>query len=276
MENLVIILKGFILGIANVIPGVSGGTLAITLGIYERLLSVINHFKDKLKENIKFILFLLIGIVIAILVFSNIIGFCLEKYPFATILFFIGIILGGLPTLFKKVKNTVNLSNLIIFFITFGIVMILTFIRPDNNEVSLDSLNIVKIIGLFFSGAIASASMLLPGISGSFVLMLFGYYKPIINSIRELTKFNNLMHNIIVLGFAGIGILLGIFIAARLIEWLLKKYEVKTYYGIIGFVIASIISIFITAVSNPIGTIEIIVGILLLLTGILVAKFVGE
>ena len=276
MENLVIILKGFILGIANVIPGVSGGTLAITLGIYERLLSVINHFKDKLKENIKFILFLLIGIVIAILVFSNIIGFCLEKYPFATILFFIGIILGGLPTLFKKVKNTVNLSNLIIFFITFGIVMILTFIRPDNNEVSLDSLNIIKIIGLFFSGAIASASMLLPGISGSFVLMLFGYYKPIINSIRELTKFNNLMHNIIVLGFAGIGILLGIFIAARLIEWLLKKYEVKTYYGIIGFVIASIISIFITAVSNPIGTIEIIVGILLLLTGILVAKFVGE
>ena len=276
MENLVIILKGFILGIANVIPGVSGGTLAITLGIYERLLSVINHFKDKLKENIKFILFLLIGIVIAILVFSNIIGFCLEKYPFATILFFIGIILGGLPTLFKKVKNTVNLSNLIIFFITFGIVMILTFIRPDNNEVSLDSLNIIKIIGLFFSGAIASASMLLPGISGSFVLMLFGYYKPIINSIRELTKFNNLMHNIIVLSFAGIGILLGIFIAARLIEWLLKKYEVKTYYGIIGFVIASIISIFITAVSNPIGTIEIIVGILLLLTGILVAKFVGE
>ena len=276
MENLVIILKGFILGIANVIPGVSGGTLAITLGIYERLLSVINHFKDKLKENIKFLLFLLIGIVIAILVFSNIIGFCLEKYPFATILFFIGIILGGLPTLFKKVKNTVNLSNLIIFFITFGIVMILTFIRPDNNEVSLDSLNIIKIIGLFFSGAIASASMLLPGISGSFVLMLFGYYKPIINSIRELTKFNNLMHNIIVLGFAGIGILLGIFIAARLIEWLLKKYEVKTYYGIIGFVIASIISIFITAVSNPIGTIEIIVGILLLLTGILVAKFVGE
>ena len=276
MENLVIILKGFILGIANVIPGVSGGTLAITLGIYERLLSVINQFKDKLKENIKFILFLLIGIVIAILVFSNIIGFCLEKYPFATILFFIGIILGGLPTLFKKVKNTVNLSNLIIFFITFGIVMILTFIRPDNNEVSLDSLNIIKIIGLFFSGAIASASMLLPGISGSFVLMLFGYYKPIINSIRELTKFNNLMHNIIVLSFAGIGILLGIFIAARLIEWLLKKYEVKTYYGIIGFVIASIISIFITAVSNPIGTIEIIVGILLLLTGILVAKFVGE
>ena len=90
MNNLILILKGFILGIANIIPGVSGGTLAITLGIYEKLIDIISNFKEKFKENIKFILLLVLGIVIALLVFSNIIGYCLDKFPFITILFFIG------------------------------------------------------------------------------------------------------------------------------------------------------------------------------------------
>ena len=123
---------------------------------------------------------------------------------------------------------------------------------------------------------IASASMLLPGISGSFVLMLIGYYHPIVNAIRSLTKFENIVHNFIVLGVAGFGILLGIVLAAKLIEYLLDKYEIPTYYGIIGFVIASIISIFITAVSSSVTILEIIVGIVLMIVGMFIAKFIGE
>ncbi len=275
MKDLIIVLKGFILGIANIIPGVSGGTLAITLGIYEKLLSIINHFKDEFKKNIKFLIYLAIGIVIAILVFSNIISICLDKYTFATILFFIGIILGGLPKLFNKVKDKFNINNLLVLIITFSIVIFMKFIST-NNVVSLNNIDFIKIITLFFAGMIASSSMLLPGISGSFVLMLFGYYEPIINSIKELTRFNNIMHNLIILSIMGIGIILGILVAARIIEYLLKKYEIKTYYGIIGFVLASIISIFITAVSSTVGIVEIIVGILLLFIGIIIARFIGD
>lgn len=275
-ENILTMLKGFVLGIANIIPGVSGGTLAITLGIYEKLIETISHLKNRFKENFKFILFLVLGVGISLLVCSNIVSFCLEKYPFATILFFIGIILGGVPNLFNKVKNTFKVSNLMIFLITFSIVMLMTFLSVKDKNVSLESLNLIKIVILFFSGFIASASMLLPGISGSFVLMLIGFYEPIINSIKDLTRFNNLTHNIIILSSMGIGIIVGIIVAAKLIEWLLKKYEIPTYYGILGFVIASIISIFITALSYSVGVIQAIVGVILLIIGIMISRVIGD
>lgn len=200
----------------------------------------------------------------------------MDSYPFATILFFIGIILGGMPMLFKKVKNTKGAVNILVFLIAFSIVMLMTFISSSDKSVSLETLSIGKLILLLLCGMIASASMLLPGISGSFVLMLLGYYHPIINAIRELTKFQNLFHNIVVLGVAGIGILIGIIVAAKLIEWLLNKYEIPTYYGIIGFVIASIASIFITAISNSVGIIEVAVGIILMCVGIVLAKLIGD
>lgn len=275
-DKILLILKGFVLGIANIIPGVSGGTLAITLGIYERLIEAISHFFKKFKENIIFVALLGSGILLSLALFSNVIGFCLDNYPFATILFFIGFILGGLPLLFKKVKGTVNVGNSFVFVIAFSIVMLMTFMSVGDKSISLDTLNVGKGISLFFSGVIASATMLLPGISGSFVLMLIGYYYPIVNAIRELTKFQNLLHNFLVLGIAGIGILVGIVLAAKLIEWLLEKYEIPTYYGIIGFVIASIISIFITAIGNTVGVVEIIVGMVLMLVGMVLSKVIGD
>ena len=152
----------------------------------------------------------------------------------------------------------------------------MTFMSVGEKNVSLDTLSIGKVLLLFISGVVASSSMLLPGISGSFVLMLLGYYYPIVNAIRGLTKFQDFFHNVIILGIAGVGILVGIVIAAKLIEWLLDKHEVPTYYGIIGFVIASIISIFITALSNIGNIYEIIVGIVLLLLGMFLSNFIGE
>ena len=275
-DKVLLILKGFVLGIANIIPGVSGGTLAITLGIYERMIEAISHFFSNFKDNLKFIMLLGIGIILSLALFSNVIGFCLDKFPFATIMFFIGIILGGTPILFKKVKGTENVGNYLVFAAAFLIVILMTFASAGDKSISLDTLSIGKAITLFFSGMIASASMLLPGISGSFVLMLIGYYHPIVNAIRSLTKFENILHNFIVLGIAGLGILLGIVLAAKLIEYLLDKYEIPTYYGIIGFVIASIISIFITAVSSVVPILEIIVGIVLMIVGMFISKFIGE
>ena len=245
IDNLLLILKGFILGIANVIPGVSGGTLAISLGIYERILNVINHFRKNIKENIKFILLLGLGLVLAIGLFSNIIGYTLEHYPFATILFFIGFIIGGLPILFKKVKGNIKISNIFIFLVTFSLVMLMTFVNVSSKSASLSNINISLLLILFGCGFIAAATMILPGISGSFILMLIGYYEPIINTIRDVTKFNDLFNNLIILGVFGIGVLTGIIAMSRFIEWLLNRYEVKTYYGILGFIIASIISIFV-------------------------------
>lgn len=275
-DKITLFLKGFVMGIANIIPGISGGTLALTLGIYEKLIDIISHFTKNIKENIKFIILLGSGIVLSILLFSNIISYCLENYRFPTILFFIGIIIGGLPLLLKKVKGTSNISNYIIFSITFMIIMIMTFASVKDNNISLSVINIGTIIGLFISGVIAATTMILPGISGSFMLMLFGYYTPIVNAISDLSKLNNILHNLIILGFLGMGILVGIFASAKAIEALLKKYEIKTYYGILGFVVASIISIFITSISNTINAIQIIVGIIFMILGIILGKVMSK
>lgn len=275
-ENIMLILKGFALGIANVIPGVSGGTIAVILGIYEKLIDILSNLKTKLKENFKYLLFLAIGLILAIGLFSNAVTFCLKNYPFATILFFIGFIIGGMPPLLNKVKSKIDIKSVICFIIAFTVVMLMAFITPDTMNKSLDIINIKTLIILFLIGVLGAASMVLPGISGSFVLMLIGYYEPIMNSISEFTKLNNLTHNILILAMFGLGVLFGIIFMAKLIKILLEKYEIPMYMGIIGFVIASAISIFVSVIGSSYGVLQIIIGVILMFVGIIASRMISK
>ena len=275
-ENIMLILKGFALGIANVIPGVSGGTIAVILGIYEKLIDILSNLKTKLKENFKYLLFLAIGLILAIGLFSNAVTFCLKNYPFATILFFIGFIIGGMPPLLNKVKSKIDIKSVICFIIAFTVVMLMAFITPDTMNKSLDIINIKTLIILFLIGVLGAASMVLPGISGSFVLMLIGYYEPIMNSISEFTKLNNLTHNILILAMFGLGVLFGIIFMAKLIKILLEKYEIPMYMGIIGFVIASAISILVSVIGSCYGVLQIIIGVILMFVGIIASRMISK
>ncbi len=275
-ENIMLILKGFALGIANVIPGVSGGTIAVILGIYEKLIDILSNLKTKLKENFKYLLFLAIGLILAIGLFSNAVTFCLKNYPFATILFFIGFIIGGMPPLLNKVKSKIDIKSVICFIIAFTVVMLMAFITPDTMNKSLDIINIKTLIILFLIGVLGAASMVLPGISGSFVLMLIGYYEPIMNSISEFTKLNNLTHNILILAMFGLGVLFGIIFMAKLIKILLEKYEIPMYMGIIGFVIASAISILVSVIGSSYGVLQIIIGVILMFIGIIASRMISK
>ena len=268
MKNLILIIKGIVIALANIIPGVSGGTLMITLGVYEQIIDIISHPFKNLKNNWKFILFIGIGAVAGILGFSKLISYCLDKFPLATPLFFIGLIIGGLPLLFRKgkVKDNIKVSNVIIFLITFGIVLLFTFLNSENNVVTITT-DIKGIVLLFLVGMVSASSMIIPGISGSFMLMLLGYYKPIIDTVSNLTKFNNLWDNLKILIPFGFGLVFGIVLVAKLIEYLLKKYEVKTYFGVIGFVLASIIAIIVPLFKVSFNVVELIVGIILLVLG---------
>jgi putative membrane protein len=275
-ENIMLILKGFALGIANVIPGVSGGTIAVILGIYEKLIDILSNLKTKLKENFKYLLFLAIGLILAVGLFSNAVTFCLKNYPFATILFFIGFIIGGMPPLLNKVKSKIDIKSVICFIIAFTVVMLMAFITPDTMNKSLDIINIKTLIILFLIGVLGAASMVLPGISGSFVLMLIGYYEPIMNSISEFTKLNNLTHNILILAMFGLGVLFGIIFMAKLIKILLEKYEIPMYMGIIGFVIASAISILVSVIGSSYGVLQIIIGVILMFVGIIASRMISK
>lgn len=268
MKNIVLIIKGIVIALANIIPGVSGGTLMITLGVYEQIIDIISHPFKNLKNNWKFILFIGIGVVAGVLGFSKLISYCLDKFPLATPLFFIGLILGGLPLLFRKgkVKDNIKVSNILIFLITFGIVLLFTFLKSGDNVVTITT-DLKGIILLFLVGIVSASSMIIPGISGSFMLMLLGYYKPIIDVVSNLTKFNSLWDNLKVLIPFGIGLVVGIVLVAKLIEYLLKRFEVKTYFGVIGFVLASIIAIIVPLFKVSFSVIELMVGIILLVIG---------
>lgn len=245
MGNVIIFVKGMILGLANVIPGVSGGTLAITLGLYEKIIHAVTHFFSDFKNNIKLLIPLILGAVIAILALSKVIDYSLENHEIETVMLFGGLILGGLPLLFKKVKGKkVKSQHIATFVLTFAVIILLSILNPGDAVASLDVISLKNIVLLFLVGVIAAATMVIPGISGSFVLMLLGFYKPIIETISSLTSFTNVGHNLIVLGVFGVGVLVGIFVVAKIIEYLLEKKETLTYYAILGFVTSSIVGIF--------------------------------
>ena len=285
-DNLMLIIKGFIMGIANIIPGVSGGTLAIILGIYEKFIGAISNIFSNFKENLKFLLLVFIGMGLSLVTMSNVITYSYENFPIPTTMFFMGLVIGGIPLLYKKVKGKKEkkeISSWIIFFATFSIVIIIALsdkiFAGTLGTVDFSNMSLGNYILLFLVGAIAAATMIIPGVSGSLVLMLLGYYYPIINLIKELTQFNNLFSNLLVAGVFGVGILVGIVLISKLIEFLFKRFEIKTYYGVLGFIFASIIAIPIATFSEVQITFDLLHMVVGVLTGVLggiIAYKLGE
>lgn len=285
-DVIVLTIKGFIMGLANIIPGVSGGTLALTLGIYEKFIQAISHFFSQIKENIKFLLPIGIGMVLAIISMSRIIDASYSNFPIPTTMFFMGLVMGGVPLLIKKVKGqkeTKEISSYLILSLSFVFVILLALSEQLFNvsfKADLINMNFTKYIMLFIVGIITAATMVIPGISGSLVLMLLGYYYPVLKVVKSLTKFQNLTQNFMIATVFGIGILLGIILIAKLIEFLLEKYEVKTYFGVIGFILASIIAIPIATINSiqnlEFNILQIIIGLIFLSIGLIIGNKLGD
>ena len=281
MDSLILVIKGFFIGIANIIPGVSGGTIALILGVYEKIINVISHFTKDIRKNLSFIIPIIIGIVLSILILSGVISYSYKVYPIIVTMFFMGLVLGGVPFIYKKIinKDKVKISSLIIFLLTFSLVISMSFINESSYEVSLNNLQIFGYIKLILVGIIASGTMVIPGISGSLVLMLLGYYYPILTIIKELLSFKNLFSNIIVISLFLIGVIIGIILFVKLIEHLFKRHEQKTYYGIFGFVLASFLAIPIKTfmkISYTFIPFELVIGLILMGIGFMISYKLGD
>ena len=285
MKSIILVIKGFIMGIANIIPGVSGGTLALILGIYEDFIGAISHFFSNLKKNLAFLMPIVIGVGLAIVLLSRVIDYSYKHYPIPTSLFFVGLVLGGIPLIYNKVKGKKDSKkgiNYLIFSLTFLLVIVMScsdLIFNTEFTVSLSNMNFSKYLLLFIVGIVAAATMVIPGVSGSLVLMLLGYYYPVVAVIKEFTSFKNLGSNFIILAIFGLGVLIGIVLISKLIEFLFKKYETKTYYGVLGFIIASIIAIPLSTMLEMtihFSMIQILIGIILLLIGYKISLSLGD
>jgi len=267
-DKIILILKGIIIGAGKIIPGVSGGMLAITLNVYDKGIKAISEFFKDIKNNLTFLLTLGIGILISIVTLSKIIKFSLNNFYLPTMLLFIGLIIGGIPSVIKEAKQEKSVKSIIIMVISFIFIFVLSIISTifssNNKEISF--------IPLLLMGVIDAITMIVPGISGTAILMMFGYYDIIITSFGTITDISLLGYNLSVLIPFGIGLVLGTIVLSKIIDYLLEKYRISSYYAIIGFTISSVLLLLGETLKNNYGIGEIIVSILLLIIGYFISR----
>ena len=276
------ILQGMVVGIANIIPGVSGGTMMVAMGLYDRLIHAITHLKSEFKESMKLLIPIFAGAGIAIIALSRLFEFLLATWPIPTNFAFCGLIAGSLPFIFKKVKgHKVTVSKIIPFLIFFGVVILMALLGETGGASADVSFGFVNVLKLFGVGVIAAATMVVPGVSGSMMLMLLGYYDTILKAINDfvdaLVKFDmgGLATGLGILAPFGIGVVIGIFLIAKLIEFIFSKAEIHAYYGIIGLILASPIAILMKTDWSGFSVLMIGIGILTFGLGWFIASKLG-
>lgn len=275
------IFRGVAIGIANIIPGVSGGTMMVSMGIYQKVIGAVTGVFRHWKQSIQVLFPYVIGMALGIVGLSFAIGFLFETYPFQTAMLFIGLIFGGLPMILPKVAGKLpSLTEILLFAAFFALIIWMQFWDTGASQ-NLEP-GFYSTVTLFVIGAIAAATMVIPGVSGSMVLMSLGYYTPIINHINSFIfavvklDIEKILSCMAILVPFGIGVLLGIFLIAKLIEFLLEKHERKTYFAILGLVLSSPVAVL---GGIPFGTLNvgvILIGIILFLAGCGIAFLLGK
>ena len=309
---LILFIKGIVVGVANIIPGVSGGTIAVVTGIFDPLIEAINTLFKKFLKNLKFLVPVGLGLVVGIVAFSKIIKAALVNFPLQTGLFFAGLVLGSVPLILKKAydssrkgrieagaaetgidaekaETTAGKGFRMIYLVPFALcavavvtlAVVQTFFMGDTGSVAaaeLPELNIGNIMKLFFGGVISAGAMVVPGVSGSLVMMLIGIYDDVLAIISGLVSFGN-MHTVLSAALCALplalGIVVGIFTIAKIISFLFKKFTTGTYYGILGLLCGSVLALLINLWQYNIkfSVLGIIIAILCAAAGTAVSYF---
>lgn len=277
------ILKGIVIGLANIIPGVSGGTMAVSMGIYDKIIHCVTHLFKEFKQSVLFLLPIGIGAVIAIGGLTFVIPVMFARFPLQTNLLFIGLIVGGLPAIWKKVKgNSIRIGHVIAFLLFFALVVgmgVLGETEGKAADLSFSFLNVVKLFGV---GVIASATMVIPGVSGSMILLLIGYYNPVITAIKDfltaLLAFDmpGILTGCGILIPFGIGVVAGIFVIAKIVEVIFTKFPLHAYWAIIGLIVASPIGILLAGEIGAVTVLAVLTGVVTFAAGVFIAIKLGD
>ena len=262
---MLLFLKGIIVGIGKIMPGVSGAMLAINLNVYERLINAITSFFDDVRDNLKFLLLFGFGILIPIIFGSKIILYLFNNYKFITICFFLGLIIGGTYFFSKKIKY--NKKN--ILFITIIIVITLIFcLIPFNYNLKLNN----NIFVYFIGGYIEIFASIIPGISATSLLMMLGIYDDILLMVSNALNINYILSNISSYVSYILGMFISFIINIYLIKYLFKKYRNTTYIFILCLSLMSIIYLLITTLNISYTFLDITIGIILFIFGFILSK----
>lgn len=277
------VLKGMVIGIANIIPGVSGGTMMVAMGIYDKLIHCITHIFKEFKKSFLFLLPIAIGMGIAIIGGSLGIEALFENFPLQTNLLFIGLIVGGLPAIWKNVKGkSIRFGHILSFLAFFALVVVMALLGEKEGSAVDLSLSVVNVLKLFGVGVIAAGTMVIPGVSGSMVLLLLGYYNPIVSAINDflgaLTSFdmNGILTGLGILAPFGIGVVVGVLAIAKVIEIIFNKCPLYAYWAIIGLIVASPIAIIAMASLPALTVLNVSTALVALCVGVFIAMKLGD
>ena len=274
------IVRGVAIGVAFIIPGFSGGSIAAILGIYERLISAIADIFKDFKNSVKTLFPVGLGMIIGVLSLLFPLSWALESFPIPTVSLFVGLAIGGMPSITDNVRGKrIIYKNLIAMIIPAVIVLAISFM-PIGADKNLTSLTFGGYALLFLIGILGSSALVVPGISGSMLLLILGYYNPIVNLVTDhLLLGKDIGISILVLGITAIGIAVGFIGISAIMKFLLKNYPRATYFAIIGFIAGSIPTIYVSTVKEagmtlktlPSSPLHWIMCVLLLAVGFLIS-----
>ncbi len=280
-------LNGLSFGIIETVPGVSGGTIAIILGFYSELIESLNHFTENAKKHTKFLIPISLGIATGLVIFSSIMSYLLKYVSFPTMTFFIGLTVGIIPLIYVKVKEPKQWFKskvLVLILIAFFTVLVVSNLKPLPVEV-INHIDAPFMLFIFLAGVIAAIALVIPGLSGSFILLLLGIYPLVTYSVSSigvlLTDITNtaLMLDIAkVLVPLALGVIVGGLSMARLIEKLLKNHYKTLYSIILGFLLGSVCVLFRESLSFQSGSsaLIIIAGVTTFLLGGIISFSLGK
>ncbi|HHZ9568704.1 TPA: DUF368 domain-containing protein [Staphylococcus aureus] len=240
------ILKGFAMGTSDLVPGVSGGTIALLLGIYNQFIASISGiFSRRFWPSFTFLIPIIIGMLLAMGSLSNLFNYLLSQHHIPTMFFFGGLIIGIVPYLLKisNYKTSFTTKHYMMVIAGIAILIVITLMNNgDKHAGETLTLSTGLIIKYFIAGMFASSAMLLPGISGSFMLLVFGVYGTVMLAISEVVKLN--FTGLPILLAVGFGVLAGFIISSKIIQYFLTHHKLMTFALIIGFVVGSLFAVF--------------------------------
>jgi len=284
-------LNGLVYGTTLIIPGVSATIFAIILGFYDELIYAMNHFREDYRKNTRYFLIFLFGVATGTVAFSSVVLYLLTNFPFPTMMLFMGLLLGIVPFIYTKSKGDaprIAPREIVLAIVGFIVLAAISFgldtpvVDPAE---AVAAMNLYQVIFIFLAGIINGATLVIPGLSGAFILLIMGLYPLVIFSVSSIATFLGDMGNLsllrdifIILAPFGLGAVIGLLGMARLIEMLMRKYTRSVYAVILGLLLGSVIAL----VQNPMvyegltSAVAVVIGVVTLCAGAVAAYFLGK
>jgi len=251
-------IKGIFIGLALVIPGLSASTFAVVTGLYDKIIFAANNLRKEFKKSIFFLMPIGLGAAIGILASVGVIISIMNNFPLQSYAFFIGLVLGSVPVLYGKIKGgKKSKPNYIFAVMGFAVIVILSFIMPSDDTAAITQIdNAGEFIAILTAGIISCFLLAVPGVSGALILVLLGQFDTVYGAVGNFAEMLfmivrgqegalelGLESGAIVLTFFA-GAVIGIIAAAKIIGYLIERFETKVYFAVMGLVLGAVVTLF--------------------------------